>query len=47
LSCPAAAISLSRALLTAFWERMRKQFGEVYAESVAQDHVLASRAGGQ
>jgi hypothetical protein len=27
--------------LTAFWERMREQFGEVYAESVAQDYVLA------
>lgn len=27
--------------LTAFWERMRKQFGDVYAQSVAQDYVLA------
>jgi hypothetical protein len=28
--------------LTAFWDRMRAQFGDVYAESVAKDHVLAS-----
>ncbi|MGO8957318.1 MAG: DUF3046 domain-containing protein [Streptosporangiaceae bacterium] len=27
--------------LTAFWERMRAQFGESYAESVAKDYVLA------
>ena len=27
--------------LTEFWERMRAQFGEVYAESVAQDYVLS------
>ena len=27
--------------LTVFWERMRKQFGDVYAQSVAQDFVLA------
>ncbi len=26
--------------LTAFWDRMREQFGESYAESVAKDHVL-------
>jgi hypothetical protein len=25
-----------------FWERMRAQFGEVYADSVAKDHVLAT-----
>ncbi|HLQ56980.1 MAG TPA: DUF3046 domain-containing protein, partial [Streptosporangiaceae bacterium] len=28
--------------LTAFWERMRAQFGDVYAESVAKDQALAS-----
>lgn len=27
--------------LTLFWERMQAQFGEVYAESVAKDYVLA------
>ena len=27
--------------LTVFWERMRAQFGENYAESVAKDQVLA------
>lgn len=28
--------------LTVFWERMRAQFGEVYADSVAKDQVLAA-----
>ncbi len=28
--------------LTEFWERMRAQFGETYAESVAKDYVLSS-----
>ena len=28
--------------LTAFWERMRAQFGDAYAESVAKDQVLAA-----
>jgi hypothetical protein len=28
--------------LTEFWERMRAQFGEVYAESVAKDYVLSA-----
>jgi len=27
--------------LTVFWERMRAQFGDSYAESVAKDYVLA------
>jgi Protein of unknown function (DUF3046) len=27
--------------LTAFWERMRAQFGELYAQSVAKDFVFA------
>jgi Protein of unknown function (DUF3046) len=25
-----------------FWERMRAQFGDTYAESVAKDYVLSS-----
>jgi hypothetical protein len=45
LSRPAAAASLARVRLTAFWERMRTQFGEVYADSVAKDHVLAGLGG--
>jgi hypothetical protein len=28
--------------LTSFWERMRAQFGDTYAESVAKDYVLSS-----
>ena len=28
-----------------FWERMRAQFGEAYAGSVAQDHVLSGLGG--
>ena len=28
--------------LTEFWDRMRAQFGDVYAESVAKDQVLAA-----
>ena len=31
--------------LTVFWERMRAQFGDTYAESVAKDYVLASLGG--
>jgi hypothetical protein len=27
--------------LTEFWRRMREQFGDVYAESVAKDYVLS------
>jgi hypothetical protein len=34
--------SLAPVRLTLFWERMRAQFGEAYAESVAQDHVMAA-----
>jgi hypothetical protein len=42
--CAAGGVpaSLARMRLTVFWERMRAQFGDVYAESVAQDYVLAS-----
>lgn len=35
-------ISLTRVRLTEFWERMRSQFGEAYADSVAKDYVLAA-----
>jgi hypothetical protein len=28
--------------LTVFWDRMRAQFGENYAESVAKDQVIAA-----
>jgi DUF3046 family protein len=31
--------------LTEFWERMRGQFGAVYAESLARDQVLALLGG--
>ena len=31
--------------LTVFWERMRAQFGDGYAESVAKDFVLADLGG--
>jgi hypothetical protein len=31
--------------LTAFWDKMRAQFGEAYAESVAKDYVLAGLGG--
>ena len=34
--------SLARVRLTEFWDKMRGQFGEVYADSVAKDHVLSS-----
>ncbi len=32
--------------LSEFWQRMRTQFGETYAASVAKDHVLG-RLGGR
>lgn len=31
--------------LTVFWERMRAQFGDTYADSVAKDYVIASLGG--
>ncbi|HWG01887.1 MAG TPA: DUF3046 domain-containing protein [Trebonia sp.] len=31
--------------LTVFWERMREQFGEAYAESLAKDYVLSGLGG--
>ncbi|HEY8046271.1 MAG TPA: DUF3046 domain-containing protein [Streptosporangiaceae bacterium] len=30
--------------LSEFWMRMRAQFGDTYASSVAKDHVLAALA---
>ncbi|HVT70958.1 MAG TPA: DUF3046 domain-containing protein [Trebonia sp.] len=31
--------------LTEFWARMREQFGDVYAESLAKDFVLSGLGG--
>jgi DUF3046 family protein len=31
--------------LTVFWERMREQFGDTYADSVAKDYVLSGLGG--
>lgn len=31
--------------LTVFWERMRAQFGDAYARSVAKDYVLSGLGG--
>jgi hypothetical protein len=36
---------VARVRLTLFWERMRAQFGDDYAESVAKDQVLSSLGG--
>jgi hypothetical protein len=41
LSADASAVSLAPVRLTEFWARMRTQFGDVYAESVAKDQVLS------
>jgi hypothetical protein len=30
---------------TEFWQRMKTQFGDVYAQSVAKDYVFASLGG--
>ena len=34
--------SLGAVRLTEFWARMREQFGDVYAESLAKDYVLSN-----
>jgi hypothetical protein len=34
--------NVARVRQTEFWERMREQFGEAYAASVAQDYVIGS-----
>jgi hypothetical protein len=31
--------------LTEFWTRMKEQFGDVYAESLAKDYVLSNLGG--
>jgi hypothetical protein len=31
--------------LTVFWERMREQFGDTYADSVAKDYILSGLDG--
>ena len=36
-----APASVARVRLTAFWDRMKAQFGDTYAESVAKDFVIA------
>jgi len=41
LSAGALPASLSPVRLTAFWDLMRAQFGDSYAESVAKDYVIA------
>jgi Protein of unknown function (DUF3046) len=41
LSGVASPANLARVRLTEFWTRMRAQFGDVYADSVAKDQVLA------
>lgn len=33
---------MARVRLTAFWDKMRAQFGETYAESVAKDYVISA-----
>ena len=37
--------SLGAVRLTEFWARMREQFGDVYAESLAKDYVLSNLGG--
>ena len=45
LSAPQPASTLVGVRLTAFWERMNAQFGDVYAQSVAKDYVFANLGG--
>jgi hypothetical protein len=40
-----AALRLDRMRTTEFWERMRLQFGEAYAESFARDVVIGELGG--
>jgi hypothetical protein len=40
-----AAGNLAAVRLTEFWNRMRVQFGETYADSVARDQVLTVLGG--
>jgi hypothetical protein len=36
---------MARVRLTDFWDRMRRRFGETYADSLARDHVLSTLGG--
>jgi hypothetical protein len=36
---------MERVRLTEFWDRMRRRFGETYADSLARDHVLSTLDG--
>lgn len=38
-----AILALMR--LTTFWQRMREEFGEAYADSFARDHVMSELGG--
>ncbi len=40
--CGAGRPHTGRVRLTDFWSRMHAQFGDVYADSVARDQVLAA-----
>jgi Protein of unknown function (DUF3046) len=42
---PGAAGTLGAVRLTVFWEKMRGQFGEAYAASVAKDFALTGLGG--
>jgi hypothetical protein len=42
---PSGPVSLARVRLTEFWDQMRAEFGDVYADSVAKDHVLSALGG--
>jgi len=37
--------TLGQVRLTEFWDRMRAQFGDVYAQSVAKDYVFDNLGG--
>ena len=39
------ASTLGQVRLTEFWDRMRAQFGDVYAQSVARDYVFDKLGG--
>ena len=40
-----AGSTLLRVRLTEFWDRMRAQFGDAYAQSVAKDYVFEKLGG--
>lgn len=45
MAVPVHRASLARVRATEFWEKMRAQFGDVYATSVAKDYVLSGLGG--